>query len=123
VKRYVVEPGRDHVIDAMASASVWAMARLGYMETLRALMLGAPAQGATAFRAEWPSFRIVELTAEVAEHAVALAAEHRLRSPDSVHLASALLLRDVDEVGVATFDGRLAGAAVTEGLAVVPEVL
>jgi predicted nucleic acid-binding protein len=119
----VVESGRDQVIDAMASAPVWAMARLGYLETLRALMLGAPPRGATEFRAEWPSFRIIELTAEVAEHAVTLATEHRLRSSDSVHLASALLIRDVDDVGVATFDGRLAAAAVTEGLAVVPEVL
>jgi len=45
----------------------------------------------------------------------------RLRSSDAVHLALALLVREVDEVGVATFDNRLAAGAASEGLRVVPE--
>jgi predicted nucleic acid-binding protein len=105
----------------MASAPVWATARLGYVETLRALSLGAPPRGAAAFRAEWPSFRAIELTAEVADHAVRLAVRHRLRSSDAVQLASALLVREVDDVGVATFDDRLAAGAAAEGLRVVPQ--
>jgi predicted nucleic acid-binding protein len=120
VKRYVAEPGREQVVDAMASAGVWAMARLGYVETLRALLLGAPPRGAAAFRAEWPAFRSIELTAELADLAVDLAASHQLSSADAVHLASALLVHTVDHVELATFDDRLAEAAEAEGLQVVP---
>jgi uncharacterized protein len=116
----VAEPGREQVVDAMASAGVWAMARVGYVETLRALMLGAPPRGAAAFRAEWPAFRSVELTPELADLAVDLAAGHRLRSADAVHLASALLVHSIDDVELATFDDRLAEAAEAEGIRVVP---
>src|SRR6476660_2818470 len=35
VKRYVAEPGRDTVLDAMDRAEGWFMCRIGFVETVR----------------------------------------------------------------------------------------
>ena len=75
-------------------------------------------------RSQWGQFRaaldLVDVTPEVADGAAQLAGAHPLSGADAVHLATALLLREVDLL-VATWDQRLATAAVAEGLAVVPQ--
>lgn len=73
---------------------------------------------------QWRSYRpeinFVEVTAQLAEHAEALAVEHDLSGADAVHLATALQLEDPSVI-VASWDRRLAAAVVAEGLVVVPE--
>jgi predicted nucleic acid-binding protein len=62
---------------------------------------------------------VVELTAEIADHAARLAVAHPLGGADAVHLASALTLQAAVPVLV-TWDGRLATAAASAGIAVTP---
>lgn len=63
---------------------------------------------------------LVELRPGIANLAADLTLVHPLSGADAVHLATALVLEDA-EVIVATWDRRLATAAVAEGLPVIPE--
>ncbi|ACQ81654.1 conserved hypothetical protein [Beutenbergia cavernae DSM 12333] len=65
------------------------------------------------------SVRVVEVTPELADTAGDLALRHGIRAGDAVVLAGALLLAPVDPV-LAVWDGRLADAARSEGLRVLP---
>lgn len=77
--------------------------------------------GHDAAQREWrkylPAIDFVELTAEVAERAAALAVEHGLHG--AVHLATAVAVRSPALVFV-TCDRRLATAALVKGFDVVP---
>lgn len=66
--------------------------------------------------------RLVELSPGVEKAAGSLAATHRLRGADAVHLASALVLGYTD-LTVAVWDQRLHAGAVAVGLAVAPTTL
>lgn len=69
-------------------------------------MRSPPEDGASsAFAAEWPSYEVVELTAEVAEQAAALAVRTQLRSLHAIHLASASMV-GADDLVFATWDKR-----------------
>ncbi len=74
-------------------------------------------------RNEWRRYLaaldVVEISAEIADHAAGLAVAHPLSGADAVHLATALALRH-GELVLATWDRRLASAAAAEGLSVVP---
>lgn len=100
----------------------WLTSRLTYVETMRAVSLRSrPEDGAPgAFAAEWQSFDVVELTAEVAERAAALAIDAGLRSLDAIHLASSSIA-GVDDLVFATWDERLHAAAADQGWAMLPE--
>lgn len=100
----------------MNDAQQWFIARIGYVETLRALSLAASARVVALARDEWATFEVVELDQRLAERAVELAAARRLRSLDAVHLAAALTVAD-DELEFASWDERLSAAAAEEGLA------
>lgn len=103
----------------MANAKGWYMCRVGFLETVRAVGLAAGARAARTVRAEWPSFGVVEIDQSLVEHATELALAHDLRSLDSLHLASALLLPGQD-LTLATWDRRLHTAAAAEGLTLLP---
>jgi predicted nucleic acid-binding protein len=68
----------------------------------------------------WPGLGKIEVTPQIADAAGALADRRPLRAADAVHLASALLVREVD-VLFAAWDRRLADAARAEGLLVLPQ--
>ncbi len=68
----------------------------------------------------WPGLGKIEVTPAVADAAGALADRRPLRAADAVHLASALLVREVDSL-FAVWDRRLADAARAEGLIVLPQ--
>ena len=70
----------------------------------------------------WASMRPVELSADVERAAGSLAAAHRLRAADAVHLASALALGSTD-LTVAAWDKRLHAGAAAVGLGVAPATL
>jgi predicted nucleic acid-binding protein len=122
VKRYVAEEGSEALIAAMTSAEGWAICRVGYVETARAVGLAAGKGAVRRFVADWPSFDVVEVDASLAEQAAELAFTEELRSLDALHLAAALLLAP-DELTLATWDARLHRAAQSRGLAVFPAEL
>lgn len=122
VKRYVAEEGSEALIEAMARADGWAICRVGYVETARAVRLAAGKPAVGRLDADWPSFAVVEVDAALAEHAAGLTATEELRSLDALHLAAALLITSGD-LTVATWDVRLHFAAQSQGLAVFPPEL
>ncbi len=124
VKRYVAEPDSEVVIDAMDSAERRVASRVAYVEVLRAVALAAGSESAAArrFLSEWSSLDVIEIDAQVTASAAQLAIDEGLRTLDALHLASALCLPRSDVV-VATWDRRLAAAARTRGLAVLPSPL
>jgi hypothetical protein len=122
VKRYVAEPGSDAVRSAMQVASGWFMCRIGFVETARAVGLAAGESAVRRFAQEWPAFGVVEVDQDLVERAASFASVGALRSLDSLHLASALLLPRV-ELCVATWDRRLSNGARDHGLRVLPERL
>lgn len=122
VKRYVAEEGSEELIAAMGAAEGWAICRVGYVETARAVELAAGKAATKRFGADWPSFEVVEIDASLAEHATELALAEELRSLDALHLAAALLISS-DQLTFATWDARLHRAAQRRGLAVFPAEL
>lgn len=122
VKRYVAEEGSEELIAAMGAAEGWAICRVGYVETARAVGLAAGKAATKRFGADWPSFEVVEVDASLAEHAAELALAEELRSLDALHLAAALLISS-DQLSFATWDARLHRAAQRRGLAVFPAEL
>ena len=115
VKRYVQEEGSDLVLSAMQDAQAWAMCRIGYVETIRAVGLAGGRKLVKRVEADWLSIDVVEVDAALAEHAAQLALSAELRSLDALHLAAALLLCP-DGLTVATWDARLHRAAVDQRL-------
>jgi uncharacterized protein len=106
----------------MEDAAGWFTCRIGFVEVTRALALAAGRPAVEAFRREWAAFGVIEVDQDLVEHASALASRRQLRSLDSLHLASALLL-PADDLSVATWDQRLHAAARTARLSVLPEQL
>jgi predicted nucleic acid-binding protein len=119
VKRYVQEDGSEAVIEAMDDADAWSSCRIGYVETVRAVGLAGGRRAIKRVESDWLSFDVVEVDAELAEHAAELALAAELRSLDALHLAAALLLPAAD-ITVATWDARLHRAARDQGLEVLP---
>ncbi len=124
VKLYVEEDGRDEALTASEHASLMATSRIAYVEVGRALSLKAADEAERddfreTWATDWRSHRVVDLDQGVAEHALALAAHHGLRSADAIHLASALAL-PAAPLRFATWDQRLWEAARAVGLRVVP---
>jgi predicted nucleic acid-binding protein len=103
----------------MSAADAWYICRAGYVETARAIARTAGRKALAEFRAEWPSFDVIELDQALAEAAVELAQSSELRSLDAIHLASALLLPR-EHLVFATWDRRQRTAAAAEEVSVVP---
>jgi uncharacterized protein len=122
VKRYIDEEGTDLVLAAMEEARVWSICRIGYVETMRAVALAGGRKALRAVEADWASFDVVEVDADLAQHAAELTLSSELRSLDALHLAAALVLPS-DELTVATWDVRLHRAARDQGLATLPSAL
>ena len=96
-------------------------------DSLRSRRLLAPSPRRVSCHVRRPprsyvSIRPVELTTDVERHAGDLAARHRLRGADAVHLASALAVAATDLV-VAVWARRLHAGATTMQLATAPATL
>ena len=109
------------MIDAMQAADSWAICRVGYVETARAVGLAAGKPALRRLQRDWPSFDVVEVDGELCETAAGLALAAELRSLDALHLAAALLLPA--GTTLATWDARLHRAAREAGLETLPRVL
>jgi len=132
VKLYVLEVGSAQVAQAVADAEVVSTCLIAYVEARSALARkcredGFPPNQYTRllqeFEADWGNYFAVTLSPYLMRAAGALAKEHGLRARDSLHLASANLVKDAAGAPV-TFmcaDQRLAEAARAVGLeAIVP---
>ncbi len=119
VKRYSDEPGRRELLAAMRREPQWLMSRIGYVETLRPLLLAGLDREAAVFQREWEQFYVVGVDHALTIHAAELAVADRLRTLDAIHLASALNAGG-DDLVLATWDRRLHAAARRHGLEVLP---
>jgi predicted nucleic acid-binding protein len=129
VKLCVPEAGSDLASALWNRADLVITSRLADVElraTLaageRAGVLDAPARRRAVARwdALWPALHRVELTERIAADAAELTSgPHPLRGADAVHLASALTVAQGAGV-VAAWDERVASAARSHGLRVLP---
>jgi uncharacterized protein len=131
VKLYVRETGSVRVRNWLKRATAVATSVVAYAET-RAAFARLHRGGLTHPRrhrervaqlnADWESFMRVELTASVLRLAGETAETYELRGFDSIHLASALWLRDRTEIpcSFAVFDQRSRDGAARAGLTVLP---
>ena len=131
VKLVLDEAGSDIAAALWNSCDVALSSRLAYPEVCAALaaagrnhdLTESEASGAAAdWEVFWASMRPVELSADIAQSAGALAAQQHLRGADAVHLASALAVGSTD-LTVAVWDQRLHAGAVAVGLAIAPATL
>ncbi|MDZ7678561.1 MAG: type II toxin-antitoxin system VapC family toxin [Acidimicrobiales bacterium] len=125
IKRYLREPGRDLVLDAMAQDPVWcasAMARTEAMVALHRVAMGRHQQRQlwAALREDWDGFVVVPVDEQCLARAVEIGAAYGVRSVDSVHLAAADRLPR--PVRYLTFDRQQIPAAASLGLEVISPV-
>jgi hypothetical protein len=133
VKRYFEETGSDWVDGIFEGDHLLSCSTLGLIE-VRATAARKRAAGAIDaadftetkdwVQEEWGGFLWVGLAPEVVERSLAVADAFALRGSDSVHLASALQLKDdlglnAGEFALITSDLELKCAALKAGLAVV----
>jgi len=131
VKLYVREPGSTELRAAIASAEALATSGVAYPEA-RAAFARLRAQGLSTetkhrqrlaqLNLDWDNLLRIELVPAVVRTAGDLAEVYGLRGFDSIHLASALWLKERSSTPLqfAVFDQRLRAGAGQAGLAVVP---
>jgi len=132
LKRYFEEPGSSWMSRLFEGDDRLASSVLGYVEVASALTRQQVprkmdeqklAQLRQDFKEDWTNFTGLPLTEELAELALALTQDHKLRGADAVHLATALDLRDSlaevnESLVVLASDHELLEAARQAGLAV-----
>jgi predicted nucleic acid-binding protein len=131
VKLLVLETGSPLAVALWERADAVVTSRIADVEVKSVLAAAerigridaAPAAAARdRWKELWPGLAKVEVTAALAERAAELADRRPLRAGDALHLASALLLREVNPMFCA-WDRRLTAAGRAEGLTVLPPAL
>jgi len=134
VKRYVADPGSAEVEALIARAQAVGTGVISRAEVAAALAKAARAgivtrESATkalqAFNADWEHMIRLQLGEPLVARAAALAWEHGLRGYDAVHLATALLWREMlgEPISVATYDRELWRGAQASGLSPWPALI
>ncbi|MDQ3097841.1 MAG: type II toxin-antitoxin system VapC family toxin [Chloroflexota bacterium] len=132
MKLLVPEARSDETRSLVASARALAASRLAYIESRgvigriraeRRATASALDEATAALERYWSEVGVTDLDDHVAASAAGLAERHAIRGADAVHLASALRVAAVgaDVVFFATWDGRLAAVAASEGLETFPD--
>ena len=131
VKLYVRETGSKELRACIIKAAVMATSAVAYPEA-RAAFARLKAQGTSTeakhqqrlaqLNLDWGNMLRIELVPSVVRTAGDLAEVYGLRGFDSIHLASALWLKDKTSAAFcfAVFDQRLRAAADRVGLVVMP---
>ena len=131
VKLYVREPGSKELRAYTAKAETMAVSAVAYPEA-RAAFARLKVQGISTeakhrqrlgqLNLDWENLLRIELVPAVVRTAGDLAEVYGLRGFDSIHLASALWLKEKTGTPLyfAVFDQRLLAAAARAGLVVVP---
>ena len=122
VKRYLREPGRDLVLDAMADDPVWcasALARTEAQVALHRSSLGPHQQRQlwAALREDWDAFVVVPVDQRCLARAVEIGAGFGVRTVDAIHLAAADRLPR--PLSYLTFDRQQIPAAAALGMEVI----
>jgi len=94
VRRYVAEPGRDLVVEAMADDATWVASALARTETMVALhqLAAGPRQHNrlwSSFRDDWDAFAVIPVDDRCLGRAVELGSSFSMRIVDAIHLAAA----------------------------------
>jgi uncharacterized protein len=127
VKLYVVEEGSEQVALLVESAAYCATSIVAYAEARAAFARRSREQAFTleeyqriklSLESDWGRYIVLNLDFTLVAQAGELAERHALRGFDSIHLASAISLRDqvASPVVFSAWDARLLSAAKTEGL-------
>ncbi|HEX2850352.1 MAG TPA: type II toxin-antitoxin system VapC family toxin [Acidimicrobiales bacterium] len=125
VRRYVDEPGRNLVVETMASEPTWvasALTRTEAMMTLHHLSVSAHQQSRLwgGFRDDWDAFVVVPVDQRCLVRAAELGSHYAVRVADAIQLAAADRLPR--PVRYLTFDRRQIPAAAALGFEVVSPV-
>lgn len=126
VKKYVMETGSEDVVNLMKSEAV-ATSKLTYPEMLSAFVRRSKTgdisddkliEAVRNFEADWNCFIVIDLQDDLLPITKRLIEKYYLRGADSIHLASALWIKDaVDEnVTFVASDTGLLKAAQSEKL-------
>lgn len=126
VKKYVAEEGSENIVTIMQS-SVIATSRLTYPEILstfvRRFRVGDITNNKLKeilkdFESDWDCFTMLDIHEELLPIIKNLIEKHYLRGADSIHLSSALWLKDTinEDVAFVASDINLLNAASSEGL-------
>jgi len=130
VKLYVAETGSDRIKRVSEQAAVISTSKIAYAE-VRAAFARKQKEGAFPLRGlrkiveelnrDWESYFAIEITDGLIRLAGDLAEKHLLRGFDSIHLASAIHLKDRtrSETYFSSADRRLNESAETEGLVLI----
>jgi uncharacterized protein len=125
VKRYLREPGRDLVLDAMESDPQWcasALARTEVQVALHRVAIGRHQQRQlwAALREDWDAFVVVPVDERCLARAVEIGAGFGVRIGDAIHLAAADRLPRPTRY--LTFDRQQIPAAASLGLEVISPI-
>jgi predicted nucleic acid-binding protein len=131
VKRYVAEPSSAEVEALIGRAQAVGTGVLSRAEVAAALAKAAraglitresAAKALRAFNTDWEHMIRLQVSEPLVARAASLAWEHGLPGYDAVHLATALVWREMLDgtVSVATYDRELWRSAQASGLSVWP---
>ena len=122
LKRYVDEPDRELVLEAMAADDVWCASALCRTEAMLVLhrIAATPRQAdrlTAMLRADWDAFHVVPVDERCLASAADIGANYGLKAVDAIHLAAAARLPR--PVRYLTLDPRQVSAAVALDLELV----
>ncbi len=134
VKKFVIEPGSEAVLEMMEQADILATGLLSRAEVsaalakavrIRTLSRNMASDALDEFRMDWPNYVCITANNPLIYLADRLAWDHGLRGYDAVHLASALTWQSAlgSLVIMATYDKQLWQAARTVALGAWPDRL
>jgi predicted nucleic acid-binding protein len=129
VKLYVDESGSDVIKEIVHKATVISTSKVAYAEARSAFARKQRDDGFSAkvlrkivedFNREWESYFLIEVTDGLIRSAGDIAEKHLIRGFDSIHLASAINLKNKigSEVYFSSNDEKLNQAAEKEGIIV-----
>lgn len=130
IKLYVDEPGSERIKDLVLHATILSTSKVAYAEARAALARKQKEDGFSIkalrkiveeLNRDWESYFVIELTDGLARAAGDIAEKHLLRGFDSIHLASAVSLKNKtgSEIYFSSNDTRLNHAATSEGITVI----
>jgi predicted nucleic acid-binding protein len=109
VKRYIDENGSEKVRALMNSAERIMVSRLAWPEALSALMRRRPTLDLTdeefsvllgELRRDWHQFGVLEINDHTVDYVDRVIEKHKLRGADSIHLSSAIYLKQVTQLPI-----------------------
>jgi predicted nucleic acid-binding protein len=133
IKNYILEPGRDQIIELIEEAEIIAACELAYVEISAAFERAYREQRLDAeqlqqahlqFNEDWPATLVIGTVDRLLKEAVSLIRQFPLKAYDAMHLAAARALQQDNDVEIifACFDTQLNRAARQSGLTV-PDAL